>query len=100
MMAEYEDSLVLPTYADDFRTLTANLKLGIYDRDNVMRLSELRNFNDWDIMRADKILIKYRRQLKELYDTLVVVDTNTPERILYIQAYQRASEAVTGMKNV
>jgi hypothetical protein len=100
MMKEYDEGLLLPTYADDFRTLTGNLNLGIYDRDNVMRLSELRNFNDWDIMRADKILVKYRRQIKELYDVLVVVDTNTPEQMVYIEAYTRASEVIPEMKKI
>jgi hypothetical protein len=100
MMKEYDEGLLLPTYADDFKTLTMNLNLGMYDRDSVNRLMELRNFNDWDIMRADKILIKYRRQLKERYNILLdLVTDNDTERMVYIRAYDRVVEVITEMKN-
>lgn len=101
MMIEYDEGLLLPTYADDFRTLTTNLNLGMYDRDSVDRLTNMRNFNDWDIMRADKILIKYRKQIRGMYNALLKNEDNVypeNERMVYIDAYTRVCEAIPEMK--
>jgi hypothetical protein len=65
---DYNEWKSKPHFEDDFGEVTNYLRMWVGDLDKVRKLKLVSRFTDAEMDIADKLLYKYRKQLKENYD--------------------------------